>query len=191
MTLKTEKEDPMLQIFLRLLLITLLMSPAMAAAQESAEPVLQKGDVEKFIATFPVLKEELEELGMRYEAEEGEYTLPEAIQANAEFNALLKKHGWDETFFVKMSTIFMGYITLEHGKEMQEMDPEFEKAIKEIESTAGMSEAMKQQMIERLKATQKMMGGQQEAMKQSVHVNDLELIRPKLGDLKKLFEDEY
>jgi putative heme iron utilization protein len=89
-----------------------------------------------------------------------------------------------------MQTIFMGYISLVHGKEMQKMDPEFEKAIKEIESTSGMSEAMKKQMIERLKATQKMMGGQQDAMQQSVHKLDLALIQPMIPGLKKLFEAE-
>ena len=70
------------------------------------------------------------------------------------------------------------------------MDPEIEKAIKDIESTAGMSEAMKKQMVDRLRATQKMMGGQQGAMQQSVHKLDLALIQPMIPELKKLFEDE-
>jgi hypothetical protein len=127
---------------------------------------------------------------MKYEAKEGEYTMPEALQANAEFHAVLKKHGWDENFFQKMGTIFMGYIQLAHKDEMAQMDPEIEKAIKEIESTAGMSEAMKEQMIARLRATQKMMGGQKDAMQQSVHELDLAQISTKLPELKKLFEDE-
>ncbi len=173
-----------------LLLIALLAIPCLAIAQESTEPVLQKGDVERFIKTFPIVREELEKLGMKYEAEEGDYTVPEAVQASAEFTALLKKHGWDETFFMKMGTIFMGYVSLVHKKEMAQVDPEIEKAIKEIESTAGMSEAMKKQMVERLRATQKMMGGQQGAMQQSVHEADLELIRPLIPELTKLFEDE-
>jgi len=190
MSFKIKKEDFMLKKYTSLLLITLLVIPALAVAQESAEPVLQKGDVERFIKTFPAVKEELEKLGMKYETEDGEYTVPEAIQASAEFTALLKKHGWDETFFMKMGTIFMGYISLAHKKEMAQMDPEIEKAIKEIESTAGVSEAMKKQMVERLRATQKMMGGQQGAMQQSVHEADLELIRPLIPELKKLFEDK-
>jgi len=171
-------------------LIALLAIPCLAIAQESAEPVLEKGDVEKFIKTFPVFKEELEELGMKYEAKDGEYTMPEAVQASSEFHAVLKKHGWDETFFMKMGTIFMGYISLAHEKEMAQMDPEIEKAIKDIESTAGMSEAMKKQMVERLRATQKMMGGQTGAMQQSVHKLDLAQIQPFIPELKKLFEDE-
>ncbi len=179
----------MLKKYTSLLIITLLVIPALAFAQESAKPVLEKGDVERFIKTFPAVKEELEKLGMKYEAEEGDYTVPEAFQASAEFTALLKKHGWDETFFMKMGTIFMGYVSLAHKKEMAQIDPEIEKAIKEIESTAGMSEAMKKQMVERLRATQKMMGGQQGAMQQSVHEADLELIRPMIPELKKLFED--
>jgi len=43
----------MLKKYTSLLLITLLVIPALAVAQESAEPVLQKGDVERFIKTFP------------------------------------------------------------------------------------------------------------------------------------------
>jgi hypothetical protein len=180
----------MFKVSLKLLLIVLLAVPCLAIAQDSTEPVLEKGDVERFIKTFPMVKEEMEKLGMKYEAKEGDYTVPEAVQASAEFNALLKKHGWDETFFMKMGTIFMGYVSLAHKKEMAQMDPEIEKAIKEIESTAGVSEAMKKQMVERLRATQKMMGGQQGAMQQSVHKLDLALIQPFIPELKKLFEDE-
>ena len=180
----------MFKVSIGLVLVVLLTVPCLAIAQESAEPVLEKGDVEKFIKTFPVFKEELEELGMKYEAKEGDYTVPEAVQASNEFNVVLKKHGWDETFFSKMGTIFMGYVSLAHKKEMAQMDPEIEKAIKEIESTTGMSEAMKKQMVERLRATQKMMGGQQGAMQQSVHKLDLALIQPHIPELRKLFEEE-
>jgi hypothetical protein len=159
-------------------------------AADDPVPVLKKGDVERFIDSFPKLAKELEKLGMKYDAEEGDYSLPEAVQANAEFNAVLKKHGWDEKFFIKMQAIFLGYTAIVYKKEMANVAPEIAKAIKEIESAPGMSEAMKKQMIERMKASQKMMEGSQSGMQTSVHEDDLALIRPKIPDLKKLFEHD-
>ncbi len=162
----------------------------LAAAQDTPDPVLVKGDVERFIQTYPVLVEKLTEMGMKYDAREGDYSLPEAVQVSTEFQALLKKHGWDEAFFTKMPVILLGYAAIEYKKEFQEIDPQFAQAIKEIESNPGMSEAMKKQMIEQMKAAQGMMKSQEGGLQQSIHPNDLELIGPKVKELKKILEEE-
>lgn len=172
------------------IIVCVVLFVSVGWAEDDPVPVLKKGDVERFIDSFPKLVEELERLGMKYDAEEGDYSLPEAIQANAEFRATLIKYGWDEGFFLKMQTIFMGYTAIVYKKEMANVAPQIAEAIKEIESTPGLSEAMKKQMIERMKASQKMMEGGQAGMQTSVHEDDLALIRPKIPDLKKLFEHD-
>jgi hypothetical protein len=160
----------------------------LTAAQETVEAVLEKGDVDRFIQTFPVLVEELSELGMKYEKEEGDLMLPETVRASAELQTLLKKNGWDETFWAKMQAIMIGYSSLLYQKESAASGDEMAKAIKQLESDPSVPESMKKQMIERLKATQKMMGGGQDAYKMSVHEDDLNLIKPKIEALTKLFE---
>ncbi len=168
----------------------LIVLCGLAAAQDTPEPALVKGDVERFIQTYPILKEELTELGMKYDAREGEYSLPEAVRVSAEFRAILEKHGWDEAFFMKMPVILLGYAAIEYKTEFQNIDPQFAEAIKEIESNPGMSEAMKKQMIEQMKAAQGMMKSQEGGLQQSIHPKDLELIGPKIKELKKILEEE-
>jgi hypothetical protein len=163
---------------------------SLAVAQDTPEPVLVKGDVERFIQTYPLMVEKLTELGMKYDAREGDYSLPEAVQVSAEFQAVLAKHGWDEAFFMKMPVILLGYAAIEYKKEMKDIDPQFAQAIKEIESNPGMSEAMKKQMIEQMKAAQGMMKSQEGGLQQSIHPKDLALIGPKIKELKKILEEE-
>ncbi len=127
---------------------------------------------------------------MKYEKEEGDLTIPEAARASVEVQALLKKNDWDETFFVKMQAIMIGYSSLLYQKESAASGDEMAKAIKEMEADPNVPASMKKQMIERLKATQKMMGGGQEAYKQSVHEDDLKLIKPKIEALTKLFDSQ-
>jgi len=160
----------------------------LAAAQETAEAVLEKGDVDRFIQTYPVLVDELMELGMKYDKEDGDLSIPEAAQASAEVQTLLKKNGWDEAFFVNMQAIMIGYSSLLYQKESASSGDEMAKAIKEMESDPNIPESMKKQMIERLKATQKMMAGGQNAYQTSVHEDDLKMIKPKIEALTKLFE---
>ncbi len=59
----------------------------------------------------------LRESLMKYEKEKGDLTIPEAAHASVEMQALLKKNGWDETFFVKMQAIMIGYSSLLYQKE--------------------------------------------------------------------------
>ena len=155
---------------------------------EPPEPVLVKGDVVRFIKTFPELKEDLDEYGVEMNEESGNTTYPEALKASGEFMAILKKHGWDETFFQKMQTIAMGYLALTAEGDQQDMDSHIEKSIKEIEANTALSAEMKKQMIEQMKNATGAMKQQQQVLKNSVHPKDMELIKPHIEDLKKLFD---
>ncbi len=173
--------------------IILLVMPVFLAAQESKEPpkpILKEGDVARFIKTFPLIKEDFEKLGAKYEARSGDVTVPQALKASQEFLEVLKKHGWDEFFFQKFSTIMLGYSTIVYGKEAQKAQSEMEKSLKEIDSNPNIPESMKKQLKEQLLAAKGAMSMYQETTKKNIHPEDLLLIKPHLKELKAVIEEE-
>jgi hypothetical protein len=157
-------------------------------SDEPPKPVLEKGDVKNFIKTFPLLQKEFKKFGVKYEAKQGAVTFPTAVKASQEFLEILKKHGWDEHFFHKMSTILLGYSSIAYGDAMKKADPEMEKAIKQIEANQALSQAMKDQLKQQLMMTKGVMKTQGEALKKTLNKADLDLIKPLVEDLKKVLE---
>ena len=176
-----------LKVFVLVILFT-LSAVVFADEPEAPKPVLKPGDVKHFIKTFPLLKEELKKFEVKYDGKSGIVTYPEALAASGEFLGILKKHGWDEHFFTKTAAICVGYSMIVAGKAMKNADPQVAKAIKEIESNPHLSDAMKKQMIDQMKTVKGVMKEQQKALKKSAHKADMELIKPHIEDLKKLFE---
>lgn len=166
-----------------------LSSFILAEKTEEPTPVLKAGDVKHFIKTFPLLKKDFEKHGVEYEAKAGTMTYPEAIKAGGDFLGILKKHGWDEHFFTKAVTIFMGYSSIVYGKEMKKVDPQIEKSLKEIESNPHLSDEMKKQLIAQMKSVKGIMKTQQTAWKKRIHKSDLALIKPQIAELKKILEE--
>jgi hypothetical protein len=158
-------------------------------AKTPAKPVLEKGDVMKFIKTFPLLKKDFDKFGAVYSAKKGNVTIPDALRANSQYHGILKKHGWDEHFFNKFFTIVRGYSSIVYGKEMKKADPEIAKALKQIEENAHLSDAMKEQMKKQIMATKGVSKMQSQMMKQWVHPKDLALIKPLVKELKKVMDE--
>lgn len=152
------------------------------------KPILQKGDVENFIKTFPSLKKDLDKFNVKYEAKQGNVTFPDALRANQEFLNILRKYGWTEMFFLKAATIFVGYSYVLYGNEISKATPEIEAAIKEIENNTALAKEMKDQVIKQLLASKGIMETQGQDMKKNIHPNDLELIRPLVDQLKTILE---
>ncbi|UCH92329.1 MAG: hypothetical protein JSV88_18810 [Candidatus Aminicenantes bacterium] len=166
-----------------------LSSFVFAEKTEEPTPILKAGDVKHFIKTFPLLKEEFKKFEVKYDGKSGTVTYPEALKVSEEFLGILKKHGWDEHFFAKAATISLGYSSIVYKKEVKKADPQFEKSIKEIESNPALSEAMKKQLIEQLKSVKGIMKSQQDVFKKKIHKADLDLIKPHIEALKKMFEE--
>jgi hypothetical protein len=176
-----------LKIFVLVILFT-LSAMVLADEPEAPKPVLKPGDVKHFIKTFPLLKEELKKFEVKYDGKAGIVTYPEAIKANSEFLGILKKHGWDEHFFAKTAAISLGYSSIVTDKAMKDADPQVAKAMKEIESNPALSDAMKKQLIEQMKTVKGVMKEQQKVVKKYAHKADIELIKPHIEALKKVFE---
>lgn len=177
-----------LKVFVLVILFTF---SAMLIADEpkAPKPVLKPGDVKHFIKSFPLLKEELKKFEVKYDGKAGIVTYPEAIKASSEFLGILKKHGWDEHFFEKTAAICLGYSSIVAGKAMKDADPKVAKAMKEIESNPNLSAEMKKQLIEQMKTVKGAMKQQQKVVKKYAHKADIELIKPHIDDLKKVFEE--
>lgn len=175
------------------IVVILLMLSAFLAAEEPADkkkPVLEAGDVMKFIKTFPLLKKDFDKYGAKYDAKAGNVTVPQALRANAEYQAILKKHGWDEFFYNKFHTIVMGYASIVYGKEMKNADPKMQEALKKIEENPHLSDAMKEQMKKSVAMAKGVMKSQQQMFSKMIHKKDLELIRPFVKELKKVMDDK-
>lgn len=173
-----------------LIILLALTVPVFSDNSEDPKPVLKKGDVIRFIKTFPLLKEDFKKFEIKYDNKSGAVNYPKALKASGEFLSILKKHGWDEHFFSKMAVISMGYSMLTAGKEMKNADPQFEKSIQELKSNTHLSEEMKKQMIDQLMKVKGIMKNQQQVIKKMVPKEDMALIKPRLKELKTLFDNK-
>jgi hypothetical protein len=177
--------------FLWLFLLTMLFFTFISGAYGEAnapKKVLVKGDVEKFIKTFPLMYEDLERLGIEYQTEEGDVTAPKALKANKEFMAILKKNGWDETFVDKMRVILLAYYLLVYQDEMAKSKASMEESIAEIEADPDIDPATKKKLIDQLKESKGKMESGTSEQKNSIHNDDLELVRPHVKDLEAMFD---
>ena len=172
------------------LLITLIffMLVSVVTAQDPPKSILKPGDVKHFIKTFPLLKEDIIKHGIKYDAQDGTITIPEAIKSRNEFLEILKKHGWDEHFFTKMATITLGFQNVQYGAGIKKASPEIEKAIKELEANKALSAEMKEMLKKQMLAAKGIMKSQQEYLKKRIHKADMDLIRPLIKELKKVME---
>ena len=170
------------------LLLTLVLA-SYAIAQEAPKPVLESGDVEHFIKTYPQLSEEFEKFGAQYEVESGDLEVPEALKANHEFLGILKKYGWDEQFFQKISVILLGYSAIQYKDELEKAAPGFGEAMKEIESNPALSQEMKEQLMKQMGTAQGALSQQQEMFGTQINPKDMELLRPFADKLKKVIEE--
>jgi len=174
-----------------LILVILLVFSTIFFAEESTAPtpVLEKGDVMKFIKTFPLMKEDFEKFNVEYEAKSGNINYPDVLRANKEFQEILKKHGWDENFFSKMTAIIMGYSSIVYKKEIKNADPQLAKSMKEIKDNPNLSAEMKKQLLEQLKSVKGVLKTQSDSMSNIVSPVDLDLVKPHIDALKEVFEE--
>jgi len=174
---------------LSIIILFLLVSSLVAVeATEPPKQILKKGDVVKFIKTFPLLKTDLEKLGAKYEARKGDVTIPEALVANTEFRNILTKHGWDEQFFQKSNAILMAFSSIVYSKSLKTANSEIEKSLKEIDTNPNIPDSMKKQLKEQMMAAQGMASAGSAIYKKNVHPADLALIKPHIEALKAVFE---
>lgn len=157
-------------------------------SEKPAKQMLKAGEVQKFIDVMPKLKADLKRFNVKYEAKEGTINFADALTANQEFLGILKKHGWDETFFQKSATILLGYSMVVYKQNMVNVDSELAKSLNEIENNTALSVELKKQLKEQLMQAKSAMKQADQQWRNSIHPEDLALITPKVTELKKILE---
>jgi len=159
-------------------------------AKKPVQPLLKKGDVEKFCENYPKMSKDFEALGMKYDSKKKEATVPEALKASQEVQDILKKYSVDQGFFEKMAVIIQGYAVLRYDQEMAKANPQIADALKMIETNPNLTQEMRDQMRTRILEAQRNLSENQKKMREAVHPKDMEIIKAKLPQLKKLLEPE-
>lgn len=173
-----------------LLVAIIICFAGMILAEEAVKPILEKGDVERFIKTFPGLKEDLKQFGMQVNGETGTITYPMAVQKQKEYFNILKKHGWDQSYHIKSMTIVRIYANVKYGKQASEADKEIQKAIKELDNNTALSPEMRKQLKQQMLAAKGMMNQQATHWNKKIHEKDKSLVAPHIKALTKVIEAE-
>lgn len=153
---------------------------------QSAEKMLVKADIDKFVKKMPELINDFKEKGAEIDAKEGEITYPEAFLYSREFHAILDKRGVTEDDFRKFAYIVQGYAVIKYNEAMDENQSELDEAIAMMENNPHLTE----EQIEQIKAS--MQTGQQamDDMEQKIHPSDLDLIRSEMNRIDTVIKME-
>jgi len=178
-----------MKVYILTTLILFLLVP-IVIAQDPPKPILKPGDVKHFIKTFPLLEKEMKNLDFEYEIRDGSITVPEAIKSRNDLNVILKKHGWDDSFFQKTGVILLGYSSIIHGEEMKKADNAFKESFKELDSNPHLSDEMKEQLKEQMKVAQSTTKIQDTTFTKSIHPNDLQMITPHIKEIQTVIDSE-
>ena len=114
----------MRKLFIALFVLALALGSTAVFAQASGKPprVLTQATVDKFIADIPALSKEFDALAAETETQAGNASqgssssnsasigdLMDVLRTNAKANAILRRHGWDSSFWKVYGAIASGY----------------------------------------------------------------------------------
>ena len=126
------------------------------------EKQLNSSDVSKFIKTYKPLLADLEAFGDKYSGKEI-LTVPQAMSTSEEAQSILKKHGWNEEYYVTFGVIAMGYSVVKLEKEFEALPKEQQEQMKAYNFSGTLAS--------------------------SIHPDDLKLIRVNFSALDKILQN--
>ena len=150
--------------FTTFLLIAFLSVPVITFAQYPATTPLETGDLDKFIKTYKPLTADLDALGEDFDEIE-DYNAIQALAANEQVKAVLRKHGWDENWMGKWVTISVSYSFIKMEEEMANL-PADQRAYVEQYMSSSMT-----------------------PLKEMVTESDVKKVRERLKELDELFSN--
>lgn len=167
-------------------LLLILCITFIGIAQEQEPYKLTANDVEHFIENFPGLKSDLENLGAKYDSDDGEITLPEHFNAWSDFDKIAQRRGYkDHTDLIqKFTALMMAYASM---KVKVDGKAEIERQLKEIEANDDLSAEQKQMMKQQLEASLTLMNSYADYYDNSANIGVVTQYKDKLD---KLFKDE-
>lgn len=173
---------------LNLIFAILFMSVVYISAQSESETIkITTSDVNRFIASFPDIKQDLEVLDVNYIQPDNNITLPEGVEILNKVNAIVQKHGYaDYTDFVlKAGTIINAYTAVEMGREAGSIQPEIQEAINEIEKNPYYTAEQKKQMKDALIQSSKAMEDYSESASTD---ENIQVVKPYTDQIKQMLE---
>ena len=158
------------------------------AAVSGQERILKEGDVKRFVDTYKPIEEEMESLSLDFGIGDDGFSYSEGMEANTAVLNILKKYGWDISFFEKAFVIAMLYGTIKMEEQFAEANPEIKQALEEIDNNDYFTPEMKAQMREQLLAVLTMMQESPEQSQDTMHPEDIEQVRKYKKELEALFD---
>ena len=172
-------------------LICILAGISGAFAQTNSEDIykLTANDVTHFIKHYPDLEVDLNKLGVKYDHDDGDFTLPEGIEALADFNNVLQKHGYKDyqEFIVKAGAIVLAYASLKSDDGMADAQAEIKASLKEIDENPALSAEQKQMMKQQIEAGMAMM--QMYSTNLSTSAN-IKVVEQYIDELDKMLQEK-
>ena len=176
---------------LKLLVAILFLSVLYVSAQNETETETTKitsADVNKFIAGFPGIKQDLEALNVDYVQPDNNITLPEGAELMNKVNAIVQKHGYSDytEFVIKAGAILKAYTAIEMGSETGSIQPAIQEAINEIENNPHYTAEQKQQMKEALIQSSKAV---EDYSKSTATDENIKVVKPFTDQIRKMVDD--
>ena len=170
------------------IIISLLASFVLVRAQSEAIE-LTGSDITRFINSYPDIKEEFEDLGVKYENVNDGFTLPEGVNIMADINRIVEKHGYSDytDYFTKAGTILTTYAAIKLNEESENLQPELQQAIKEIENNPYYTAEQKEELINAIKESSAALDQAGEEMAGS---KNIEVVKTHFGALEAVLEED-
>ncbi len=112
-------------ILISIIALITFISNAQNTTSESPKAVLSASDIQLFIKTLKPLQQDIEKLGTKYDVDDP--TNMQAIAASEEIQAVFRKHGWSEDYYLKVAAITSAFAHLKMEKELENI-PEAQRA---------------------------------------------------------------
>jgi hypothetical protein len=169
---------------------TLFFAFGQTFSQEEGEQiVLKSSDVKTFINAFPQIKTDLERLDIKYDNDNYDFTIPEAAEILNKVNNIVTKHGYTDytDFLVKTAAIAITYSSIRINRESANAQPEFEEAIKDIESNPNYTAEQKEQMVAMLKQSSQTLSTMSKDM---ADPRNVAVVTPFVNELETVFDED-
>ncbi|MBN2135926.1 MAG: hypothetical protein JW737_09360 [Acidobacteria bacterium] len=179
----------MLKKFIPFICILLLFA-SFIFTQDALQPkaLLNNGDVEKFIKTFPAMLDELEPMGLIFNPQDGTFSIPEDSRKLSGYKAVLVRFGWDKSFYEKSRKILRIYTYLKYGEDAVDLT---NKTDEEADSLArNESDIPKIMDVNKPKPEEKKPEEITPPQKLLLHPDDIAKVKPQLTKLKEILLDE-
>lgn len=169
-------------------LIFILLTSGPGYSQDEITTITKK-DVSDFIASYPVIKADLEALGIKYHSSDEAYSIPEGFKAVNDVNRIVAKHGYTDyaEYFSKAGIIITCYAAIKMEIEGASLQPEMQKAIEEIKNNSYYTAEQKEQMIEAIRQSAAAISEASQSMADS---ENIQAVKPYMEEIERMLDED-